>query len=259
MEPRPWVRDFAPVAASFALCPLVALAGGADRAAAIARAEAVADAEQALGAFAEPALHGWAAGHPWILAIAGTAYIVLHVPLLLAALAWVYLAHPASFGRLRTAFLAAQTLTVAGWLLAPTAPPRLLDGHGFTDTLSAQWGRSAAEQAGWLQSPYAAMPSGHVVFALLAGGALLLLARGRAARVAGAMYPISVIGVTIVTANHFWLDALGAVIVVVLSCAIALPLHRTPRTSQQSDRRTVSGGLAQSFELAHAPEPGQGL
>lgn len=224
----PWVRDFAPVVGTFALCPLVALVGRADRVAAIARGRDVADAEQALDAFAEPAIHAWAIAHGWIMTLAGTAYIVLHVPVLLGVLAWVYLARPASFPRLRTTFLAAQTLTVAGWLLVPTAPPRLLGEDGFTDTLSALWGRSTAEQAGWLQSPYAAMPSGHVVFALLAGGAVLVLARRRVARAAGALYPMLVVAVTLVTANHFWLDALGAAVVVVASCAVALLQHRAP-------------------------------
>ena len=226
------MRDFAPVAATFALCPLVALDGTDDRAAALRSAGALADAEASLGAFFEPAAYTWAAGHPWLLMAAGVAYIVLHVPVLIGVLAWVYLARPASFPRLRTAFLAAQTLTVAGWLLLPTAPPRMLERLGFGDTLSELWGPGTAEQAGWLQSPYAAMPSGHVVFALLAGGAVAVLARPLALKLAGAAYPLLVVAMTIVTANHFWLDAAGALAVVAVACPLAIVVHR-PRATRR--------------------------
>lgn len=212
--------------AAFGLCPLVALATRDRGAEAIARGRAVAGAEQSLGAFPEPVVHGWAAGHPSLLAAAGIAYLVLHVPVLIGTLAWAYLLHPAAFPRLRTAFLTAQTLTVAGWLLIPTAPPRLIGAHGFSDTLSALWGRSAASDATWLQSPFAAMPSGHVVFALLAGGAVVLLARSAVARAAGALYPVGMTAITLVTANHFWIDAAGAASVVAVAALVAVLVHR---------------------------------
>jgi len=222
VEQRPWVRDFAPVVAAFGLCPLVALAGGDDRGAALARARDLVDAEQALGAFVEPAIHAWGASRPWLMTVAGAAYLFLHVPVLIGALAWVYLLHPDAFARLRTTFLAAQTLTVVGWLLLPTAPPRMLGGLGFEDTLAELWGASAEEGASWLQSPLAAMPNGHVVFALIAGGAIVLLARPPAVRAVGAFYPLAVVAMTVVTANHFWLDALGAVVVVLVAVATAV-------------------------------------
>lgn len=231
VEPRTWIRDFAPVAASFLLCPLVALAHRAEApAAAISRTEALADAERALGAFVEPAVATWAAGQETLLTVSGALYLALHVPVLIAVLAWVYLLRPEVFGRLRTVFLAAQTLTAAGWLLVPTAPPRLLEGAGFSDTLAGLWGAGAAEGASWLQSPYAAMPSGHVVFALLAGGAVVLHARPALVRAAGAAYPVLVVAITVLTANHLWLDAVGAVGVVGLTAGLAAVVHRPART-----------------------------
>jgi hypothetical protein len=239
MEPRPWIRDFAPVAASFALCPLVALTDGSAATPALDHARELADAERSIGVFAEPALHSWASGHETLMAVAGVAYVTLHVPVLIAALAWVYLAHARAFAPLRMLFLAAQGLTAAGWLLVPTAPPRLLGDPAFSDTLSGQWGASTAQGVAWLQSPYAAMPSGHVVFALIAGGAVLLIARHRAARVAGALYPVAVVLLTVITANHFWLDAVGAMAVVAAAGTVAFAVHRVPRP----------GRLA-------APEPG---
>lgn len=229
MEPRPWVRDFAPIVASFAACPLVALAGDDAAAGAVERGRELADTERAVGLFVEPALHAWASGQDVLMSVAGFAYLALHVPLLVGALAWVYLLHPAAFAPVRTLFLATQALTVAGWVLFPTAPPRLLGDPGFADTLVALWGPGAARQSTWLQSAYAAMPSGHVAFALVAGGAVAVLARRPVVRLAGGLYPLAVTGLTLVTANHLWLDAAGAVVVVAIAGAVTFAVGRTPR------------------------------
>jgi hypothetical protein len=223
MERRPWVRDFAPVAGAFGLCPLVALAGGAERGQALVRAGEIADAEAGLGLFFEPAVHGWVAARPGLAAAAQAVYLVLHVPALIGALAFCYLARPELFPRARTAFLALQTGLAAVWLLLPTAPPRMLAGRGFEAA-----GGSAAERVAWLQSPYAAMPSGHVAFALLAGALVVLAARRPALRLAGALYPPLICAVTLATANHFWLDTAGAVVLCLVVGGLAVAVHRGP-------------------------------
>ena len=232
MEPRPWVRDFAPVAGTFLACPLVALLASDVATGAVARGRDLADAERAAGLFVEPTLHAWAAGHETLMAVAGFAYLTLHVPVMISVLAWVYLLRPAAFAPLRTVFLAAQALTVAGWVALPTAPPRLIGDPGFSDTLRELWGPATAEQTTWVQSAYAAMPSGHVAFALMAGGAVLLLARQPVARALGGAYPVGMVLLTVVTANHFWLDAVGAMMVVAVAAGVALAVHRVPRGSR---------------------------
>ena len=62
---------------------------------------------------------------------------------------------------------------------------------------------------------------GHVAFALTAGGAVALLARHRAARVAGALYPALVVALILVTANHYWLDAVGGALVLGVGYLVA--------------------------------------
>lgn len=226
------MRDFAPVAATFLASPLVALLSADAAAGAVARGRELADAERAAGLFVEPALHAWTAGHETLMAVAGVAYLTLHVPVMIALLAWTYLLRPAAFAPLRTVFLAAQALTVTGWVLLPTAPPRLVGDPAFADTLRELWGPSTAEQATWVQSAYAAMPSGHVAFALMAGGAVLVLARHPLARLAGGLYPVAMVWLTVVTANHYWLDAVGAMVVVAVAAAVALTVHRVPRPAR---------------------------
>ena len=207
--------------AALALCPVAALAIGDDATAPLARAQAVADFERSLGIYVEPAVHGWAAGVDWLLTVAGVFYVWAHVPVAGWALVWTWYLRRDMFATVRDAFLWTQVLTVALYVLIPTAPPRLLAGEGFTDTLTGLWGREFADSTHLLQSPFAAMPSGHVAFALLAGGTFAILGDQRWLRVFGWVYPPVVVLVTVATANHFLLDAAGAVAVVLASVKMA--------------------------------------
>jgi hypothetical protein len=164
---------------------------------------------------------------------AGWFYVWAHVPVAGWAIVWTWYVRRDAYRAVRDAFLAAQVLLVATYVAVPVAPPRLLGSAGFTDTLAGLWGRELADSAHLLQSPFAAMPSGHVAFALLAGGTFALLGDLRWLRIFGWLYPPVVLAVTIATANHFWLDALGAVAVVALSVGLATvrPWLTSKRTS----------------------------
>jgi hypothetical protein len=230
---REGVREAALLLAALALCPVAALAIGADATGPVARAEAVADFERSLGLFVEPAVHGWASQISWLMTLAGVFYVWAHVPVAGWALVWTWYLRRDAYPVVRNAFVATQVLLVATYVALPTAPPRLLAGEGFTDTLTGLWGRELADSAHLLQSPFAAMPSGHVAFALLAGGTFALLGDQRWLRIFGWVYPPLVVLVTVATANHFWLDAAGAVAVVALSVRLATvrPWLTSKRTS----------------------------
>jgi hypothetical protein len=233
-------REAATLLGALALCPVAALAIGDDAAGPVARGQAVAELERSLGVFTEPALHAWALGHGWLLDAAGVFYVWAHVPVAGWALVWTWFLRRDAFPRVRDAFLWAQLLLVALYVAVPTAPPRLLPGAGFSDTLTGLWGQGLADSAHLLQSPYAAMPSGHVAFALLAGGTFALLGDRRWLRAFGWLYPPLVVLVTVVTANHFWLDAVAAAAVVALSVALARfrPWQTSRRTSPAPSGRS---------------------
>jgi hypothetical protein len=211
------VREAAILLAALGLCPLAALLIGDDAAAPLARAEALVAAEQALGIHVEPAVHGWARGHGWLLTGASVFYVGAHVPVAGWALVWTWYLRRDRFAAVRDLFLATQALLVALYVLVPTAPPRLLPGGAFTDTLGGLWGRGLADSAHTLQSPYAAVPSGHVAFALIAGATFARLGDRGWLRAFGWSYPLLVVTVTVVTANHLLLDAVAAVLVVAVA------------------------------------------
>src|SRR5438094_9555994 len=76
------------------------------------------------------------------------------------ALLWVYLRRHEAFARFRNTVLLANVLGLVGYVLVPTAPPRMFGSFGFADTLSAfgglNHGSGIVQLAG---NPYAAMPS----------------------------------------------------------------------------------------------------
>ena len=222
------MRSVLLLVSTLALCPLGALLIGRDASAAVRRAESLAEAERSLGLYFEPDLHVWALGRPWLMTTAGAFYVFAHIGVAAWVLAWTWHLRRDVFPLVRDTFLATQVLTVALYALVPTAPPRLVPGSGFRDTLAGLWGREAAESAHLLQSPFAAMPSGHVAFALIAGVTFACVGDQAWLRAFGVVYPLLVIAVTIVTGHHLWLDAAGAVAVVAAGFGLVTEIHRRP-------------------------------
>ncbi len=214
-------RQIAILLGALALCPVAALLIGDDPAAPIARAEALIDLERALGVHVEPAIHAWALRHEDLLTAASLVYVFAHVPVAGWALVWTWYKRRDLYPRLRNVFLLTQGLLVATYVAVPTAPPRMLREEGFADTLTGLWGEGLAKSAHLLQSPYAAMPSGHVAWAIIAGGLFALAGDRRWMRAFGWVYPPLVVLVTMMTANHFWLDAAGALALVAVSVSLA--------------------------------------
>jgi hypothetical protein len=235
------VREIGLLLVALALFPLASLLIGSDASGPIARGEAVVELERSLGIFVEPAVHDWATARPDLLLWAGVFYIWAHVPVAGWALVWTWYLRRDAYPTVRNLFLATQALTIALYLAVPTAPPRLLPDGGFADTLTGLWGRELADSAHLLQSPYAAMPSGHMAFALIAGGTFAVLGDQRWLRAFGWLYPPLVALVTLVTANHYVLDlvAAGAVVAAALYLVTSRPWQGA---SSSTSPRTASGG-----------------
>ncbi len=128
------------------------------------------------------------------------------------ALLWIYLFRNDAFVRVRNWIIAANVIGLAGYVLLPTAPPRMFAEDGFLDTLAASsslnHGSSLVELA---SNPYAAMPSLHSADALIVGFALASLVRSRWLKVAWTLWPSWVWFSVMATGNHFWLDIAAGV------------------------------------------------
>jgi hypothetical protein len=106
-------------------------------------------------------------------------------------------------------------------------PPRFVPNWGFVDTVSNVTGSS---QKGFLQdwffNPFAAVPSMHVAFALILGWTLVRVTRSWLARAWWALWPFLITFVTIITANHFLVDAVLGALTAAVAAAVALRLAR---------------------------------
>jgi len=235
---RPGAREVLLLLAALGTYPIAALAIGDDPTGPLARARALADTERSLGLFVEPAVHAWTAQHGWLLTLAGIFYIWAHVPVAGWALIWTWYKRRDLYPRLRGVFLLTQGLLVATYVAVPTAPPRMLEEEGFADTLTGLWGEQLAESAHLLQSPFAAMPSGHVAWAIIAGVLFAAAGDRRWMRAFGAVYAPLVVLVTVMTANHFWLDAVGAAALVAVA---GLTATVRPWPTSKLTSRALSG------------------
>jgi hypothetical protein len=239
------LRQWAIALAALGLCPVAAVLIGDDPTGPVERARALMDAERAVGVNLEPAVHGWTLGHPWLMDAAAVFYIVAHIGVAGWTLVWTWCIRRDRFRSVRDAFLWTQALLVVVYVAVPTAPPRLVPGEGFTDTLSGLWGRQAADSAHLLQSPFAAVPSGHVAFALLAGITFARFGDVAWLRGVGWVYPPLMIAVTVATGNHLLVDAAASVLVVVVALVLAVGRRwRRPTPAMRQRRRRVRPNCA---------------
>jgi membrane-associated phospholipid phosphatase len=177
-----------------------------------AHARGIVSFEHSLGLFFEPKLQHFGLDHlHWLVNVTNWCYVNMHLFGTTAFILWLYFVRNEAFYFVRNMFMVAMGIALIGYLVFPTAPPRFLPEWGFTDTVSSFVGDAAANTASVLYNPYAAIPSMHVAFALMLGFSGAKLVRRRPVKVLFYVYPLWVTLVTILTANHFWMDAvLGA-------------------------------------------------
>ncbi|HSC93098.1 MAG TPA: phosphatase PAP2 family protein [Gaiellaceae bacterium] len=228
-------RDFArQLAIWFGFYVLYQVARGAadrDTAAAFDNGLKVIDAERRVGDLWELSLQGFLGSSRLLIELTSWTYWLSQFAVLGLALLWVYLRRNEHFLRFRDIVLVANLIGLVGYVLLPTAPPRMFPDVGFVDTLarfsSVNHSSAAIEFA---SNPYAAMPSLHAADALIVGIVMARIVRWRPAKVLWLAWPAWVAFAVMATGNHFWLDiAAGAV--VAGAAALIVRRYRRVRTA----------------------------
>ena len=98
-------------------------------------------AERSLGLLIEPSVQHWAVGAGWPAEVARWGYANLHFKGSCLMLAVLYFGYRGSFGFVRNMVFAAMAISVLGYALFPTAPPRFLPELGL-DPSSAVTGNN---------------------------------------------------------------------------------------------------------------------
>ena len=193
----------------------------------------------------EHSVNAFVAGQHALAYVCNYYYATLHFVVTISVMVWLYRRHPLRYRSLRTALLATNVVALLGFWLFALAPPRMLRSQGFVDTVVqfhtwGSWGSSSIDSA---SNQFAAMPSLHIGWALWCAVVLVRVARRTWVRVLGAIYPLTTTFVIVGTANHFVLDAVGGVVVLVLGfvvqwalsgrSAFALPVMPRQRTAAE--------------------------
>jgi hypothetical protein len=181
--------------------------------------------ERALHVFGEADVQRAAHTLPGLIGLLGTAYLTLHLTVTVAVLLWLHRRRPSAFAFVRTTLLVASGLALVGFLVYPTAPPRLA-GIGIADTVSNGHISLNHGLVSSLYNPYAAIPSMHIGYALVVAASLLRYGRHPLVRALGLLYAPVVLLVIVATGNHFFVDAAAGTLVAGLAAAAAAVVIR---------------------------------
>jgi PAP2 superfamily len=135
----------------------------------------------------ERPLQALALQHRWLLSFVNDYYLVGHLPVLIGVALWLFFWRPQLYAGFRNAFIFSATIGLAIYVWLPMAPPRFLPG--FTDTMQLYGFGVDGSAAGPFYNPYAAMPSLHTGWAILAGVGLFVSVRHWWGKLLGVLLP----------------------------------------------------------------------
>src|SRR3954467_3512955 len=174
--------------------------------AAFTHARDIVQLERSTHVFIERSVQTWAVGTGFLDDAASWMYLNSHFVVTTCTLAFVYLFRNEHFYFVRNMFMVAMGLALVGYVLYPTAPPRMLPELGFADSVADFTGVSESS-VNALFNPFAAVPSMHVCFALMLSVPMIRMARHRWVKVLWCAYAPIVTFVVIATGNHWVFDA----------------------------------------------------
>lgn len=177
----------------------------------------------------------------------GTAHFIVTA----GALFWLYRRDKVRYPRWRNTLALTTAVALIGFAGYSLMPPRLLDDpgrygacklyapeaaaaaepgekivpgcdrYGYVDTLAVHggWISFDDEKAASVSNQYAAMPSMHMGWSVWSMLVLLPLVRRRWVKALVIAYPALTLFTIIVTANHFWLDAVGGLAALAVGAA----------------------------------------
>ncbi len=242
-----WVREVSLIAAFYLIYQQIrGLADTGGRARAFANARLIVRAERWLHIFNEQSVQSAFLGARWFIRGVNIYYGTLHFVITLGLLGWIYLRRHHNYRHMRNLLGLTTALALIGYWAFPLAPPRVLPcadsipvpspgwqvGKCFVDTLDKVGGlwNYYTPVAKAASNQFAAMPSLHFGWAIWCGIAFFRFSRGTFKGLA-VVYPLVTLFAIVVTANHYWLDALGGA-VVIGAAALILKLIASRRSGR---------------------------
>ena len=243
---------------------------------AFTNAERIIQWELWMGLYHEQTVQSWFLPYHWFIQFWNTYYGTAHFIVTLGVFILLYLKRADVFPQWRNSLAAMTALAIIGFAWFPLMPPRLLDepcprddpasygaeciestlrpadGFGFVDTLADYGGPWSfdSEAMASISNQYAAMPSLHIGWSTWCALAVWPLLRRRGTRALVLIYPATTLFAIVVTANHFWLDGIGGLIVFALGALIGWGIHRW--NQERLDRKFASQQRQGASSQCHA-------
>jgi hypothetical protein len=178
--------------------------------------------QKTIGINHEQAVQAWALGSRTFIIAANYFYGSLHFIVTAGVMIYLYRRWTNDYPLWRNTLAVATALALIGFAFFPLAPPRMFDGTNwhlaisipnlhFVDTLAkdpAFWSFNSGA-VNKISNQFAAMPSVHCAWALWCACALVPRLKHLWAKILAGIYPITTVTVIVVTANHYFLDAVG--------------------------------------------------
>jgi len=223
--------------------------GAGDRDIALNHAKAIIHIERSVGLWFEPRLQQWYLDLPYdgFIRVWNIYYGSLHFIVTIAVLVLAFRRIPFRYAYYRTMLAGATALAIIGFATFSLMPPRLLDEsvsefggcyqkvecheYDFVDTLAVHGGLWEFGSGGMskVSNQYAAMPSLHFGWSSWCAITFIACYRQRRWRWWAFAYPATTLFCILITANHFWFDAIGGVAVLLGGWAVAELFDRTKR------------------------------
>jgi hypothetical protein len=183
-------------------------------------------------------------------------YIWGHWPVIVATLLWLVMQHPRSYRLTRNAMLISGAVGLVVFTCFPVAPPRLAD-PGLVDTITKYSDSYRVLQPPAFVNQYAAMPSLHAGWDLLIGIAIAANARWLWLRLVGVLLPLPMAVAVITTANHYVVDVVAGVALVLVSlfAASRLPSAAPPGGNVRRSEVDRCSGTRRQLAPGHLERP----
>jgi hypothetical protein len=192
---------------------------------AFANARMVIDFEQRLNVFSERTVQRLSMHYDGVIWLLNHYYARVHFPITTAFVIWLFVRHRETYRWVRTWLISVTMIALVIHVTFPLAPPRMLPSHGFIDTLrldglhiySVNPNQSLANQ-------FAAMPSLHFGWALIIAIAFIAVRRTPWSVLALAHPAVTLLAI-VATANHYWIDAAVALVLVSGTVMVIRAIH----------------------------------
>lgn len=148
-----------------------------------------------------------------------TYYMLGFGPVIASVLVWLAGSRRRLYAELRTLLFVALAVALVAYVAFPTAPPRLMPGLGISDTVGLA-GHDGGSFAGVRFDPYAAMPSLHVGWSVLAATIVYRATSRIWLRAIAIAHPMLMTLAVTATGNHYMADSLAGALVALLAIAV---------------------------------------